>query len=59
MPPATLIVHWPVEDTAVCEYHAQKLVNLGAHMGVRVSITPCEETVCANCENEAKKRKAL
>jgi hypothetical protein len=56
MKPATQIAHWPGNDVPVCEDHAKKIVGLGGFMGFAVSLTPCEETVCTNCENEAKKK---
>lgn len=59
MKPATQIVHWPGKDTAACEDHLRKLVSLAAIMGFRVSCTPCEETNCDNCNNEAKLPEAV
>jgi hypothetical protein len=58
MKPATQIVHWPGRDTAACEDHLRKLVGLGAILGIMISWTPCEETVCENCKTEAVKREA-
>lgn len=55
MKPATRIVHWPGQDVPACNEHLTKLVGMGALLGFRVSWTPCEETVCTNCESEAKK----
>jgi hypothetical protein len=55
MKPATHIVHWPGKDIPACEDHLKKLVGLGAALGFMVSWTPCEETICTNCETEAKK----
>jgi len=55
MKPATQIAHWPGKDVLVCEDHAEKIVKLGQFMGYPVGLTPCAETICMNCENEAKK----
>jgi hypothetical protein len=55
MAKATRIVHWPGIDTPACEEHTQKLLNLTHAMGFLVLTTPCEPTVCKNCENESKK----
>lgn len=52
---ATQIIHWPGKDTTACDEHLQKLMDLAAVLGIRISWTPCEETVCANCEAEEKK----
>lgn len=53
--PATQIVHWPGNDTAACDDHLKKLVGLAAVLGFRLSWTPCEETICANCATAAAK----
>lgn len=53
--PANQIVHWPGKDTPACEDHLRKLVGLGAILGIMISWTPCEETVCTNCESEARR----
>jgi hypothetical protein len=55
---ATQVVHWPGKDTAACDDHFGKLVALAAHMGFRVSWTPCEDedTICENCKNEAQSK---
>lgn len=58
MKPAIQIVHWPGQDTPACEDHLRKLVGLGAALGIQVRWTPCEETVCPNCESEQKKKVA-
>ena len=58
MKPATRIVHWPGQDTAACEDHLRQLVGLAAVLGFRLSWDSCEETVCANCESEAKRQGA-
>lgn len=55
MKPATQIVHWPGQDTPACEDHLRKLVGLGAILGIQISWTPCDETICANCETEERK----
>ena len=55
MKPATQIVHWPGKDTAACDDHLRQLIGLGAILGCRIDWTPCDETICDNCENEAKK----
>lgn len=52
---ATQIAHWPGNDVPVCEDHAVKLKQLATIMGFWLSLTPCEEIACTNCENEAKK----
>jgi len=59
MQPATQIVHWPGKDTAACDEHLRKMAGLAALLGFRLSWTPCEETVCANCETEARKSEAM
>jgi hypothetical protein len=59
MKPATQIVHWPGKSIPACEDHLRKLVGLGAVLGIVVACTPCEETVCVNCENEAQKAAKL
>ena len=55
MKPAKQIVHWPGKDVPACEDHLEKLVGLGAVLGIQVTWTPCEETVCTNCANETKR----
>lgn len=52
MNPATQIVHWPGKDTPACKEHLIKLVGLAAALGFMLTWTPCEETVCSNCESE-------
>lgn len=52
MNPATQIVHWPGNDVAACDDHLKKLVGLGAILGIQISWTPCDETVCSNCYSE-------
>ena len=54
MKPATQIVHWPSKDTPACDDHLKKLVGIAAILGFQLSWTPCEETVCSNCESENK-----
>ncbi len=54
MKPATQIAHWPGKDTPVCDDHLRKLVGIGAVLGFPLSWTPCEPTVCNNCESENK-----
>lgn len=54
MKPATVIVHWPGKDTPACDDHMRQLIGLGYTLGIQVSCTPCEETVCQNCANAAK-----
>jgi hypothetical protein len=51
---ATFIVHWPGNDVPACLVHALQLQKLASFMGYEVSATPCEPTVCTNCENAAK-----
>jgi hypothetical protein len=51
---ATQKVHWPGQDTAACDEHAEKLIALGRWMGFEVTSTPIAYTPCINCENEAK-----
>jgi len=58
MSEATQIVHWPGKDTPACDEHLQKLVGLGAVLGIRVSWTPCEPTVCTNCQTELRRDSA-
>lgn len=56
---AVAIVHWPGKDTPACDEHLNKLVGLGAVLGIRVSWTPCTQgEICTNCENDPKKRDA-
>jgi hypothetical protein len=55
MAPATQIVHWPGKDVPACFEHLRKLLALAAVLGFQLSWTPCDETICTNCENEAKK----
>jgi len=52
---ATQIVHWPGKDTPACDKHFQQLTALASTLGFVLSSTPCEETACANCENEERK----
>ncbi len=53
---ATVIAHWPGQDTPACPHHLQKLVSLAAVMGFPLSWTDIEgEIECSNCANEAKK----
>lgn len=56
--PAIYIAHWPGKDTPVCEDHLQKLVGLSAVLGLSLSWTPCESTVCTNCERESSRKRA-
>lgn len=55
MKPAKQVVHWPGKDTAACDEHLQKLVGLSVILGFHLSWTPCEETVCDNCESAEKR----
>ena len=54
---ALQIVHWPGKDTPACENHLRKLVGLAAVLGFQLSWTPCESTICSNCESEEEKEK--
>jgi len=52
-PIATNLVHWPGKDIYACDRHLMRLARVALAIGVQLSVTPCEPTVCANCENEA------
>jgi hypothetical protein len=52
--PAKRIVRWLGQDTAACDAHLRQLVGLGAILGIMVTWTHCEETVCDNCESQFK-----
>ncbi len=60
MSEATEIVHWPGQDTPMCDRHTLQAKRIGQAMGITVSSTPwpVEGTICKNCENEAKKAAA-
>ena len=55
MKPATQIAHWPGKDVPVCEDHARQLTGVASAMGFQVTLTPCEETTCTNCEGPARR----
>ena len=57
MKPALYIVHWPGNSIPACEDHVHRLVILGSVLGLQITRTPCEETICANCANEAKAKR--
>jgi hypothetical protein len=57
---ATVIVHWPGQDTAACDVHAQKLAGLASVMGFNLTSTAIidlsgDGPQCTNCVNEEKK----
>ena len=58
--PAEFTAHWVSGPVFCCERHCQALVNLGAAMGVMVTVTSIvpEDAQCKNCENEDAKRAA-
>lgn len=57
--PLKFIVHWPGKDVIACSDHLNKLVSLGAVLGIQVSYNVAlEDAICSNCENEARKAKA-
>ncbi len=54
--PASLTVHWPSGPVNCCASHAEKLVATGNFLGYHVGVTEApQDSVCTNCENEAKK----
>jgi hypothetical protein len=53
---ATQIGHWPGQDTPVCDEHKAKLQAIGRAIGITVTFTPCDPTICKNCENEEIKK---
>jgi hypothetical protein len=57
MSTAKQIVHWPGQDTPACDEHLNKLVGLGAVLGIQIAWTPCAEQPCANCETIANKER--
>ena len=54
---AKYLVHWPGSDTAACDEHLQRLVGLGAVLGIQVPWTMMNDgtTECANCRTERLK----
>jgi hypothetical protein len=58
MKKATQVAHWSGRDVPVCVDHAKQLQALAEAMGLLVTMTPCEETVCTNCLNAAAKKGA-
>jgi len=51
---ATVIVHWPGQDTAACLEHHLKIQRLASVLGLALSYTPCADAdiECTNCRNE-------
>lgn len=60
---ATQIVHWPGQDSAMCDKHAEQAKRIGAAMGIVIScsviLASPEPLMCKNCENEAKKNESV
>ena len=58
MNPVIAIAHWPGKDVPVCAVHLQKIKDVGAAMGIVVSVSYTlysgDDLTCKNCENEAK-----
>jgi hypothetical protein len=54
---ATMIAHWPGQDTPACDDHAKKIAAVAIAMGFQLSLTPSTvDELCANCVNEARKK---
>jgi hypothetical protein len=53
---AIQIAHWPGQDVAVCDFHMRQIRGLAQAMGFTLSFTPCEATVCKNCDNELRRK---
>lgn len=56
MSAATEIVHWPGQDSPMCDKHAEQAYRIARAMGFTLSSTLLfdDATPCMNCENEAK-----
>jgi hypothetical protein len=58
LPRAPLIVHTPNGPVASCADHAEKLVSLMRFLGAHAASVPNDgDEQCANCINEAKRKK--
>jgi hypothetical protein len=53
--PAKQLMDWPGrEPAALCDEHRNWCIGMAAIIGFMPTWTPCEETICENCESQFK-----